>query len=126
MINSLDDLLEDHRKSEQAYRRGVSQTLSRIADLVHAGYDYDDLCFLTDESMKMRYETKSYMTYLDELIKRLKDNNRHPSQGRLSKDTKDLLSRSDFEWQEFVLESPTHAAEIIIELFEYVKDKENL
>ena len=126
MIDSLDELLEEHRANERGYRRGVSQALSRMADLVHDGYNYDDLCFLTDESMKMRYDRNPHPQYLDELIARLKNSGREPSQAGLSKDTKDLLSRSDFEWQEFVLESPTQAAEIIIELFEYVKDKESL
>ena len=39
----------------------------------------------------------------------------------LSEELKDILNRPDFEWQEFVLEEPVKAAEIMQELFEYVR-----
>ncbi len=38
----------------------------------------------------------------------------------LRKDLADLVSRSDFEWQEWVVEEPTVAADAIATLFEYL------
>ena len=42
---------------------------------------------------------------------------------KLSEELKDILNRPEFEWQEFVLEEPIKAAEIMQELFEYVREK---
>ena len=38
----------------------------------------------------------------------------------------DMLSRSEFEWQEFVVEQPMLAVETIMVLFEYVRTMEGL
>ena len=41
-------------------------------------------------------------------------------------DLPDILSRSDFEWQEYVIEEPAAAADTIISLLEYVRVKEGI
>ena len=56
--------------SESAYRRGVSQVLSLVADLVQEGCSCEDLNWLCNESLKMRCERKPYLAYLDELMNR--------------------------------------------------------
>lgn len=55
---------------ESSYRRGVSQALSLAADLVQEGCSYDDLNWLCNESLKMRYDRKPYPAYIDELMSR--------------------------------------------------------
>jgi len=61
---------QSSRMSDSCYRRGISQALSLAADLVAEDCDYDDFCWLCDESMKMRCDCKEYPAYIDELRKR--------------------------------------------------------
>lgn len=55
---------------ESSYRRGVSQALKLAADLVQKGCSCNDLNWLCNESLQMRYERKAYPAYLDELMSR--------------------------------------------------------
>ena len=45
---------------------------------------------------------------------------------RLKLNLDDILSRSDFEWQQYVIDEPAQAAEVIITLLEYVRVVEKL
>ncbi len=56
--------------NESSYRRGFSQALNLAADLVQVGCSCEDLNWLVNESLRMRYERKPYPAYLDELMSR--------------------------------------------------------
>ena len=45
---------------------------------------------------------------------------------KLKLDLDDMLSRSEFEWQEWIVESPIQAAEAISILLDYVRTMEGL
>ncbi|MHC4538302.1 MAG: hypothetical protein ACYTEK_06530 [Planctomycetota bacterium] len=75
ILTRLSDVKPDPRKVmqfESAYRRGVSQALSRACDMIRAGATGDDLALMTDLSMEMRYDGEQHPTYLDELSKRFR------------------------------------------------------
>jgi hypothetical protein len=65
----------EHRRAvEAAYRRGVAQTLSLAARLVHDGADAEDLEDLVGLAMQMRHDREDHPTFLDDLRRRRETN----------------------------------------------------
>jgi|GEM_PF-3657669 hypothetical protein len=62
---------ERHRQAtlrEQAYRKGVSQSLSVAAEIVRAGGTAKDLDRLADRATAWRYDRRPHPLFLDELV----------------------------------------------------------
>ncbi len=68
--NNITDEAGSFAQYDSAYRRGVSQALNFAADLMQYGITYEDMCWLVNESLKMRVSNECYPAYLDVLNKR--------------------------------------------------------